>query len=71
MQRGAMRPVFLTDRLCEEISNVSNGLTLKSAGGRGSKSQLMESSGVDFGTTGARGLNADMGAEVCMACTLA
>jgi len=46
-------------------------MNVKSAGSSCSIGQLMESSGVRFGTSGARGLVADMSAEVCMAYTLA
>jgi phosphomannomutase len=50
---------------------VIDRVKVESAGCSVSIGQLMESSGVRFGTSGARGLVADMSPEVCMAYTLA
>ena len=50
---------------------MGDGLQMKIATTRCSIRQVMESSGVRFGTSGARGLVTAMTAEVCMAYTLA
>jgi len=52
-------------------ANAKDGLNMKPATTGCSVRQMMEFSGVRFGTSGARGLVADMSPEVCVAYTLA